>query len=190
MFLLQIPELFSSFSFLPVLQQLLISLFPEEFWRCLCSHHALSCYFNHARYWPDWNSSSSSEPGLSPGSRVRHALWRRCLSSASLGTRGQSWMALFLNNSGTAGMSSLVLEAGPGSASCRWPATKRGITDFWNLLLVSQGSAPFLGQIKTTQSRLNCLDFWICFCLFFFHFLLQSNWVIFTFLNSLRFHWI
>lgn len=75
----------------------------------------------------------------------------------------------------TAGMSSLVLEAGPGSASCRWPATKRGITDFWNLLLVSQGSAPFLGQIKTTQSRLNCLDFWICFCLFFFHFLLQSN---------------
>lgn len=48
MFLLQVPELFSSFSFLPVLQQLLISLFPLEFWRWLGSHHFLSCYFNHA----------------------------------------------------------------------------------------------------------------------------------------------
>lgn len=46
---------------------------------------------------------------------------------------------------------------------------------FQNLLLVSQESAPFLGQIKTIQSRLICLDFWICFCLFFLHFRLQSN---------------
>lgn len=40
---------------------------------------------------------------------------------------------------------------------------------------VSQESAPFLGQIKDIQSRLNCLDFCICFWFFTPHFLLQSN---------------
>lgn len=40
---------------------------------------------------------------------------------------------------------------------------------------VSQESAPFLGQIKDIQSRLNCLDFCICFWFPPPHFLLQSN---------------
>lgn len=148
----------SSFKFLrahcsrlPVPQQSLISLFPEESQKRASPRHFCLVTFI-ARYRPEWDSPPAEpaptpvcpwEAAVQPARRWWRATSSRRVPSTSQRHRGHRPLP---------GRDSTLRFSEP----------------------VSQESAPFLGQIKNIQSRLNCLDFWICFW-FFPHFLLQSN---------------
>lgn len=140
MFLLQVPELFSSFSFLPVLQQLLISLFPEEFWRWLGSHHFLSCYFNHALL---TRLEFVNFFRVSPITRFSACSLKKVPVFRLPGHAGTVLDGTFPKQFKTAGMNSLVLEASPDNTPCRSPARRRGIAALWESFACFSGICSF-----------------------------------------------